>query len=137
MVALRMFFLYGLNVSQAEATSSSTWQEDTGRSFILHAMQGSELPTNGGSVCMPDTVDLFSFNSFESQGDVSADAAFRDKSSELRMYSIGVIQVKFTFLLENNSYLSTIRSAFQKVCGYRSTKDEVVKEGILTNWLAE
>ncbi|KAG0560547.1 hypothetical protein KC19_10G189000 [Ceratodon purpureus] len=90
-IALRVFFHYGLNVSQGEATTSSTWQEkDTGRSY--HRMEEFELPTNNGSVCMPDTADSFSFDPSESPGGIAAEVAFLDKSSELRMYSIGAIQ---------------------------------------------
>lgn len=43
---------------------------------------------------MPDTADSFSFDPSESPGGIAAEVAFLDKSSELRMYSIGAIQVK-------------------------------------------
>jgi hypothetical protein len=57
-------------------------------------MEGFELPTNGGDVCLPDIVDSsFSFIPSGSPGEAPAEAAFHDRSSELHMYSIATIQV--------------------------------------------
>lgn len=92
-----MFFRYGLrSVSEGEASTSSAWQEtDPGRS-LNGSMEGFELPTNGGDdVCTPDIAhSSFSFVPSGSPGEAPAEAAFRDKCSELRMYSIATIQVK-------------------------------------------
>jgi hypothetical protein len=87
-VALWMFFRYGLkSVSEGEAWTSSAWQEtDPGRS-LNGSMEGFELSTNGGDVCLPDIANSsFSFITFGSLGEAPAEAAFRDKSSELHMY---------------------------------------------------
>jgi hypothetical protein len=97
-----MFFRYGLkSVNKGEAWTSSEWQEmDPGRS-LNGLMEGFELPTNGGDVCLPDIADSsFSFIPSGSLGEVPAEVAFCDTSFELHMYSIATIQVILHILLQ-------------------------------------
>ena len=97
-----MFFYYGLkNISKDEAWISSEWQEmDLGHS-LNGSMEGFELLTNGGDVCLLDIVDSsFSFIPFGSLGEAPTEATFYDRSSKLHMYSIATIQVILHILLQ-------------------------------------
>lgn len=111
MRVLQMFFRYGLKVSQGEAASSSSnrWEEEKDMNLPLnhHWKEGFEFSINDGSVCMPDSANLFSFDTYESASDAPVEDAFRDKSSELRMYSISAIQVKLQIPLGCSSRFNT------------------------------
>lgn len=122
MRVLQMFFRYGLKVSQSEAASSSLnrWEEeDTSRPFNYHWKEGLENPTNDCTVCMPEASDMFSFDTNESTSDAPVEAAFREKSSELRMYSVLAIQVKLQIPLRWSSHCNKARSCAQMFCDFR------------------
>lgn len=123
MRVLQMFFRYGLKVSQGEAASSSSnrWEEEKDMNLPLnhHWKEGFEFSINDGSVCMPDSANLFSFDTYESASDAPVEDAFRDKSSELRMYSISAIQ----------AMAKADREGFQKCLDFLLLADNTVQPG--------
>jgi len=99
MKVLRMFFRYGLSISDGKTSCSSTWQDekDSKSTLDFDREEEAEVQTKGENALMSEKAELmstFSFDNDEHASDIPVEDAFPDRSSELRLYSISILKVK-------------------------------------------
>lgn len=114
MKVLRMFFRYGLNISEGKALCSSTWQEDLKDSMRTLCLDfdgldelAEPVQTNGENVpCMSDKAEItsskFSFDTVYENNVIDLPNnkdAFLYESTEVRLCSISIIQVGQNFTI--------------------------------------